>query len=117
VPTFHTCLISRVYGLHVGLSLNGQPLGSSVTLKLPVQICSEGSMSVVERRRRSEFVEQAHLDADATFSPRNTGPPPEAFLGQSQLTGAPAAEPPSYTIFDSPSSLDGIRRSSVSVLG
>lgn len=116
VPSFHTCLVSRVYGLHVGLSVSGQAIGSSVTLKLPVQISSEGSAGTVERRRQSTFVQQAQIDADAAFEPRNMGPPPEAFLGQSQLPGAAPAsnEPPSYSFFDSAYSM---RNASVSVAG
>jgi hypothetical protein len=104
VPSFHSCLVSRVYGLHVNLSCNGQAVGSSVTLKLPVQIASEGSVSSLERRRRSLYVEQAQFDADAAFEPRNIGPPPDFFLNQSQLTdgGRSSNEPPSYSFHGFP---------------
>jgi len=116
VPSFHTCLVSRVYGLHVSLGLSGQPLGSSITLKLPVQVASEGSIGSVERRRQSSFMQQAQIDADAAFEPRNIGPPPDVFLNQSQLDGAPSAnnEPPSYTALDVAPSM---RSASVSVAG
>lgn len=113
VPTFHTCLVSRVYGLHINLSYNGQTVGSSLTLKLPVQISSEGSVSSVERRRHSLYIEQATLDANAAFEPRNMGPPPDTFLGQSQLPGARSNEPPSYSFEPFP----GMRSASVSVAG
>jgi hypothetical protein len=113
VPSFHTCLVSRVYALHVNMSVSGQALGSSTTLKLPVQISSEGSVTFSERRRRSQYMEQAHIDADAAFEPRNIGPPPDVFLNQSQLGGERSNEPPSYSLMP----FQGTRSASVSVAG
>jgi len=97
VPTFHTCLVSRVYGIHVSLTCNGQSIIPSLTLKLPVQISSLGSVAGIERRRQSHSVLQAVMEADAAFEPRNMGPPPDAFLGQSQL-GSGSNEPPGYSL-------------------
>lgn len=99
VPTFHTCLVSRVYGIHLGLSCG--PIGSSLTLKLPVQISSEGSVGSAERRRRSVWVDEAIMEVDEAFEPRNTGPPPEEYLGQSQL-GGEANDLPGYSMFSHP---------------
>jgi len=120
VPSFHTCLISRVYGVHLNLSCNGQALGPSFTLKLPVQISSEGSVTGEARRRQSMFAEQATLDTEAAFEPRNTGPPPDAFLGRSQLGGRQENELPGYASQATP--FHGMMRpqfgvTSVSVLG
>jgi hypothetical protein len=97
VPTFHTCLITRQYVLHLNLSTHGQPLGPSVTLKLPMQISSEGSVGVLQRRMMSEEAVQAAIDAEATFQPRNVGPPSDDYLGNSAVGGT--AEPPGYHSF------------------
>ncbi|KIW08563.1 uncharacterized protein PV09_00528 [Verruconis gallopava] len=116
VPTFHTCLVSRVYGLHVSLGVSGQPVGSSVTLKLPVQISAEGSVSSVERRRQSSYIAQAQVDADAAFEPRNIAPPPEHLLGYSRLPGVTNNLPPDYS-FPSSSRVSGVGGLSVPVAG
>ncbi|QDS70841.1 hypothetical protein FKW77_005177 [Venturia effusa] len=109
VPTFHTCLVSRQYALHLNLSTHGQPLGPSVTLKLPIQISSEGSVGVVQRRRMSEAAIQAAMDAEATFQPRNMAPPSEEYLGTSTVGDTAGAEPPGYNSFQ------GFRPSGVSL--
>ncbi|KAE9993497.1 hypothetical protein EG327_004751 [Venturia inaequalis] len=97
VPTFHTCLVSRQYALHLNLSTHGQPLGPSVNLKLPIQISSEGSVGVVQRRRMSEEAVQAAMDAEATFMPRVIAPPSDEYLGNSAVGGP--LEPPGYNSF------------------
>jgi hypothetical protein len=97
VPTFHTCVISRVYALHLSVSTHGSPIGPSLGLKLPIQISSEGSIGVVERRRESEQLEQAARDADAAFEPRNIAPPSSEYTGQSQLGNTNM--PPGYNTF------------------
>lgn len=116
VPSFHTCLVSRVYGLHISLGLSGQAFGSTVTLKLPVQITSEGSVGSLERRRQSSFMQMAHIDAAFAFEPRNVGPPPDFFLNQSRLESRAdvSNEPPSYSVFEP---VMNMGRASVSVAG
>jgi hypothetical protein len=96
VPTFHTCLVSRIYAIHLTLSAGGA-IGTALTLKLPVQISSEGSMGVLARQRESEQIEQAARDADATFEPRNVAPPASEYMGQSHLDGQ--NDPPGYNAF------------------
>jgi len=95
VPTFHTCIISRIYALYLNLNTNSQPLGSSLTLKIPVQISSEGSMEGVERRRMSERAEEAVREADAVFEPRLMRP---GFgLAQMETPGGDMGDmPPGY---------------------
>jgi hypothetical protein len=97
VPTFHTCLISRIYAVHLTISASGA-IGTTLTLKLPVQISSEGSESVVERRRESEQIAQAARDADETFQPRNVAPPSQQFMEQSRLGGR--NDPPGYNAYE-----------------
>jgi len=116
VPTFHTCLISRVYALHLSISTTGQSLAPTLTLKLPVQISSEGSVSSVERRRASEQAEQAALDADATFEPRNVAPPNGDHIGQGEVSGL--MQPPGYySMFRDSGAMSERRSTSVSVVG
>jgi hypothetical protein len=74
VPTFHNCIVSRIYALSLHLSTQGQPLGPSLTLRIPVQISAEGSLNSVERRRMCESAEEAVREADAVFEPRLVGP-------------------------------------------
>jgi hypothetical protein len=97
VPTFHTCLISRIYAVHLTISASGS-IGTTLTLKLPVQITAEGSAGITERRRESEQIAQAARDADAAFRPRNVGPPSQQFVGQSQLGGW--SDPPGYDAYE-----------------
>ena len=45
VPSFHSCLLSRVYSLRMSLSVNdGGIVGGSVDLNVPIQVTSEGSV-------------------------------------------------------------------------
>lgn len=71
VPTFHSCLISRIYALELCVSYqtpNANALASSVTLKIPLQVTSayrKGSIeSPVDDAMDHEF-----------FRPRITTPP------------------------------------------
>jgi len=50
VPSFHSCLASRIYILDLSLSVpsqSGSGVGSTVTLKIPVQVSAEGSEDAV----------------------------------------------------------------------
>jgi len=73
VPTFHSCIVSRVYTLSVALGTHGAALGPALTLKLPLQISAEGSVQGVERRRRSQRESEAEAEANAVFEPRRVG--------------------------------------------
>lgn len=95
VPTFYSCLISRIYTLDVSLSLHGPgPSSPSISLKLPVQLsCAEnlgtgdGPMSAHEAATNA--IEAAE-EADAVFRPRSIAPP-----ANTENLGAP----PSYEVF------------------
>jgi len=93
VPTFHSCIVSRIYALSLHLSTQGQPLGPSLTLRIPVQISAEGSLDGVERRRMSERAEEAVREADAMFEPRLVGP---AFGHERMETQGSTDMPPGY---------------------
>ncbi|KAH9863680.1 hypothetical protein J1614_009612 [Plenodomus biglobosus] len=66
IPTFHSCLISRTYTLGLKLSANG----STVSLKVPVQICAEGSETGIENARARSVEETVLREAADSFSPR-----------------------------------------------
>ena len=77
VPTFHSCLISRVYTLDLQLTVN--PVSPTMTvpslhIKVPIQISSEGN-----------YAPQASsdtLEADEFFSARTTTHPAAVFVEQ-----------------------------------
>ena len=78
VPTFHSCLISRVYNLNLHLSVHGPGVGDpSLSLKAPVQIAAEGSEEGSAVLRASLAEEMARAEADAMWVPRSVAPPPE----------------------------------------
>lgn len=75
IPTFHSCIASRTYTLALGLSISSKALLSSdLTLKVPIQISSEGSAGYDERRRQADAdaVYLATQEVDEMFRPRNT---------------------------------------------
>ena len=78
VPTFHTCLISRVYSLNLHLSVHGPGVGDpSLSLKAPVQIVADGSEEGSAVLRASRAEEMTRAEADAMWEPRSVVPPPE----------------------------------------
>lgn len=78
VPTFHSCLISRVYNLSLHLSVHGPGVGDpSLSLKAPVQIAAEGSEEGSAVLRASLAEEMVRAEADAMWVPRSVAPPPE----------------------------------------
>lgn len=91
VPTFHSCLVSRIYALDVSVSYqtpNANVIAPSISLRLPMQITS-GSTSSSPRNSKALLdadaleAEMARLwsqeNEEAFFRPRSTiaSPPPE----------------------------------------
>ncbi|CAF9903570.1 MAG: hypothetical protein GOMPHAMPRED_000388 [Gomphillus americanus] len=72
VPTFHSCLVSRVYLLDLILGVNGGSGGSSVHLKLPIQIASVGNPDARPQISAEEAAAIARREADGYFMPRPT---------------------------------------------
>lgn len=71
VPTFHSCLVSRTYALHVALGIEkGSMCVSPLALKVPVQVSSAQTEAGQERQRAEMLAEQAARDADLAFEPR-----------------------------------------------
>ena len=100
VPTFHSCLVSRIYALDFYLSCH-TPAASvtdpNVHLKLPIQISSEGSADAQPTISEDEAQAIARREAaEFTWHPRSVAPPSPEFTEQAQLTreGPPS---PDYT--------------------
>ncbi|KAL4779716.1 hypothetical protein BJX76DRAFT_70208 [Aspergillus varians] len=92
LPTFHSCLISRLYFLELSVSYhtpNMNILTPTVSLKLPIQLTFRPSTAGASSRRPSEEITQQEVDAEF-FSPRSVGPTD------------PTTAPPDYTDFSSP---------------
>lgn len=90
VPSFHTCIVSRVYTLHVSLTAAG--LSSAVSLDVPLQIAVEADAGAAEAAAAAgrlpsweDAVEEAA--ADAFLSPRTLGVPDSEFRETSVLPG------------------------------
>lgn len=77
LPTFHSCLVSRVYALSMNLSVHAPGLGDpTLALKVPLQVCAEGSATGNENARiRSEEAAGILAEADRILSPRSVAPP------------------------------------------
>ena len=101
VPTFHSCLISRVYALDLYLSCHTP--GTSVTdpnmhLKLPIQISAEGNADARPNISQGEQEAIARREA-ATFEwhPRSVAPPSPEYTERAQLAAFAAPPSPEYT--------------------
>ncbi|KAF1998653.1 hypothetical protein P154DRAFT_523933 [Amniculicola lignicola CBS 123094] len=101
VPTFHSCLISRVYTLSLTLSVHAPGVTDpSLHLKIPIQIAADGSTAGNENARARRQESLVASEADAMFTPRSVAPPPNFDGGP----GVPAASvehsdlPPEYEV-------------------
>lgn len=81
LPTFHSCLISRSYAVSMSLGVGG--LGAkALSVKVPVQVCAEGSAEGIARLARGPGRAAdvgvglgAREDADADVDVEADGPP------------------------------------------
>ncbi|KUI68514.1 hypothetical protein VM1G_04493 [Cytospora mali] len=90
VPTFHSCIASRVYTLHVSLSVTSGPTTSSnISLDLPIQVAVEAVMPNGNEEEGLPSFEDAVEDAavDELFTPRLLSIPQAEFRGTSVLPG------------------------------
>ncbi|KAE8823329.1 hypothetical protein HRS9139_09738 [Pyrenophora teres f. teres] len=94
IPTFHSCLISRVYTLALQLSAHGC---SSLRLKVPIQICAEGSDTGMENARARSMEETAFRTAADMFAQSIAPPSFEASRNASVSTRDEM--PPDYAAF------------------
>lgn len=105
VPTFHACLVSRVYQLKLDLGLHTVGIGPSMDLKMPIQISAEGSADDESLRRDSvnmmNDVEVDAEDASDFFEPRTIRAPSEGFVARSRIGSQALIDdaPPGYSPF------------------
>jgi len=106
VPTFHSCLISRVYTLNLHLGIHSVGVVPSVELKIPIQVSAQGrAVGRAEHRGSLTAEEEAveEREADDFFDPRTISPIMQELQGQSNLGGLPVQEdmdlPPDYDAF------------------
>ncbi|KAK5689666.1 hypothetical protein LTR17_026183 [Elasticomyces elasticus] len=103
-PTFHSCLISRVYQLKLELTTSG--IGPSMDLKVPIQISADGTPieGLLQRNSGGESSESRDVEAEDVsnfFHTRTSRAPSEGFVGRSRIgSQAPMIEaPPGYSPF------------------
>ncbi|KAF2483744.1 hypothetical protein BDY17DRAFT_316990 [Neohortaea acidophila] len=105
-PTFHTCLISRVYALKFDLSLSSAGLASSLPLRVPIQISSEGlprrirvpSEELVGRSRigsQAPLADDEHEHAAAAAAAAER---PDADAVQRRRSMPESDAPPGYSV-------------------
>lgn len=99
IPTFHSCLISRIYSLDLSVSYkttNTSFLGPSLSLKIPIQVTScgfrnapkdLGPVPAIEAEGETETEEEVEAQF---FTPRNVG------LVAPRQGAAVAVAPPAY---------------------
>lgn len=101
VPTFHSCIVSRVYAIDLTLTIHTPGTGvpaSSVSLHLPVQIAASGNRTGLTALTAAE----AHLElqeANEFFTPRFIYVPREEHVGNSVLAFGSSELPPRYEDF------------------
>ncbi|KAF2219461.1 hypothetical protein BDZ85DRAFT_276243 [Elsinoe ampelina] len=102
IPTFHSCLVSRVYALYMHLNVASGTMGG-IDLKIPVQISSEGNPEVLTETRNSLTLEEQAIeafDADEFFLPRTVSPMDARLALNSNLSNQASADlPPEYDAF------------------
>jgi hypothetical protein len=82
-PTFHSCVVSRIYTLTLTLTIHTPSASvpaSTVTLHLPVQVGAEGNVS-----ERAPMTEAELVDAEGFFVPRVRMVAEGEVLGESVL--------------------------------
>lgn len=107
IPTFHSCLVSRIYALDLTVSYH--PPGTSVSspmisLKLPIQITSDG------RENARATISEEEMEAIAArealqdfFEPRSMAPPSPEYTERAEIIRPRVAStvsdqaPPGYT--------------------
>jgi hypothetical protein len=97
VPTFHSCLVSRIYQLKCELGLHTAGLGGTLDLKLPFQLsCEATSDGYASPRAMSPAATPEENSVDDYFAPRDvTNGPSPAYGGYSPMEAEDA--PPGYS--------------------
>jgi hypothetical protein len=93
VPTFHSCLASRVYALDLTLTVHPAVSTTHVHLKLPLQLSAAGNALALPTISASEAAAIARREVDSAFAPRSVAPPIPEYTERAQAAGAAAAGP------------------------
>ncbi|MCJ1287254.1 hypothetical protein MMC26_006602 [Xylographa opegraphella] len=107
VPTFHSCLVSRVYSLSLTLSVNvpgARVSATTVHLKIPLQVSAEGNPDARPTISDEEMQAIAARNVDAELAPRSLAPPSPEYIEHAHLdrsgSVASAILPPSPEYFE-----------------
>lgn len=103
VPTFHSCISSRIYQLDLSLKIHTPGTGvpaSTVSLHLPVQIGATGNQTHRASLTAAEAAAEL-ADADEYLRPRVIEVPIDGLIGNSDLARVTSDLPPSYEDFAS----------------
>jgi hypothetical protein len=104
IPSFHTCITSRIYLIELSLSIHTPGAGipsTTCVLKLPIQLAANANQT--SRTSLTPAEAAAELASANTFlTPRIIEPPAEELIGGSMLIGSARSDlPPSYEVFAS----------------
>lgn len=91
LPTFHSCILSRVYTLHVAVTVAAGPTTSTtLSVELPLQVCVDGFTPPVAGEVLPSFEDAVEAAAaDEFLRPRVLGLPRLEF-GEGACSGLPA---------------------------
>ena len=92
LPTFHSCLISRVYTLHLYLSFETPQTSikdPTLHLKLPIQVSTEGRDPSQQTMSAQAAAAIASQQANEFFNPRSVAPPSSDLIQTSSIIGPP----------------------------
>lgn len=74
-PTFHSCLVSRIYTLNLQLSAHAPGIMPTLTLKIPIQVSAEGNIHARPAISDEEAAAIAEREGNGIFQPRSLVPP------------------------------------------
>jgi Bul1 C terminus len=99
VPTFHSCLVSRVYSLDLSLTYQSKPLTPSISLKIPIQITSAPGKGI-SPNEDTAMLPETQIE-DEYYRPRNIAPPSEDdYLDRYQFLPESTSSSPSSSAID-----------------
>lgn len=94
VPTFYSCLVSRVYSLDIYLGISAMVTAPSMHIKVPIQISMEGNPDARPSISAQEAQAIAAREATDIFLPRTMTPPSPEYMEQAHSgnLGLPSPE-------------------------
>lgn len=84
IPTFYSCLVSRVYTLDLALVVDAPGAGRHIDISVPVQVSAVGSGNIATKH----VVKVHDPEVDASVSRRGTGPAYNSEMWLDSLTPA-----------------------------